>query len=233
MKVYGASAYDIDRVVHEVSHDSYDGNLILKSVSDCSNSRGARSTFTLQVLDSHAGQRGAIGRPSSTGKGPNGLARRIGACWHAHWDVIAKLFERFPQARLTSGFRLRGVAVTYTADTFEQVARQTAHLNVGTGWEPVTMPQCCECDHSRYCPDAPGAQAELSALPSAPQSTHPALYDPADPWGGPVPDLSASHANASSPNTRVPYLGGLPAARPATRPSAEDTLAKIDKVLSE
>lgn len=164
MKVYGASAYDVDTVVSEVSRARYDGNLILKSVADCSNSRGARATFTLRVVDSHAGRPGAIGIPGHPGHGPRGLKRRSNAaCWHAHWDVIEELFRRFPDARVTSGFRLRDVAVQYTAATFRETALATAHLNVRSWDEPTTMPMCCECDHARYSDVEPVVDPSLSA----------------------------------------------------------------------
>lgn len=164
MKVYGVSAYDVDRVVHQVSREQYDGNLTLKSIQDCSNRRGGRATFTLQVRDSRAGQRGAIGSPGHSGHGPHGMRRRSNAaCWHAHWDVIEVLLFRFPDARIVSGFRLRDVAVTYMKNTFRATALATAHLNIGRWDEPITMPQCCECDHTRYTNVEPTVDASLSA----------------------------------------------------------------------
>lgn len=163
MKIYGASASEVYDAIHAVSHLLYDGNLVAKSCEDRSNSKGGRATFTLQVIDSHRGRPGAIGVPGHTGNGPHGMKRRSNAaCWHAHWDVIEELLRRFPDARITSGFRLRDVAVTYTADTFRETALATAHLDVGRV-ESITMPRCCECDHTRYTDVPPEVDSSLSA----------------------------------------------------------------------
>lgn len=162
MKVYGVNAAGVGTVIRDVSHARYEDNLIAKSCEDRSNSKGGRAVFTLQVIDSHRGRPGAIGVPGRTGEGPHGMKRRSNAaCWHAHWDVVEELLRRYPDARVTSGFRLRDVAVTYTADTFRETALATAHLDVGRG-EPITMPQCCECDHTRYTDVPPEVDHELS-----------------------------------------------------------------------
>lgn len=245
MKVYGACASEVYDVVHAVSRDRYDGNLVLKSCEDRSNSRGGRATFTLQVVDSHRGRPGVIGVPGHTGNGPHGMKRRSNAaCWHAHWDVIEELLRRFPKGRVCSGFRLRDVAVTYTADTFRETALATAHLNVGRG-EPITMPQCCECDHSLYSDIPPDVDPSLSrpayrpgTSPTIPswmpgsfaRSTYPTdAYDQeeydetdyADTNGGRYerePDLSGydyNHRETGSPDTRRTYpWDAVPAARP-------------------
>lgn len=164
MKVYGVCASDVYDVIHAVSHNHYDGNLVAKSCEDRGNGKGPRAIFTLQVIDSHRGRPGAIGVPRHTGNGPHGMKRRSNAaCWHAHWDVIEELFTRFPNARVTSGFRLRDVAVVYKADTFRDTALATAHLNVGSWDYPITMPQCCECDHTLYSDVPPDVDPSLSA----------------------------------------------------------------------
>lgn len=258
MKVYGVSADDVDRVVHEVSQQSYAGNLIIKTIADQPTRRGPGARFTLRVINSQAGQRGAIGRPSAAGTGPNGLGRGISACWHAHWDVIERLFQRFPDARVDSGIQLRGRPVRYTAATFTDVARQTAHLNVGTGAAPVSMPQCCECDHSLYDDEPPTVWPELSQRPvrstrellsapvpavrvAAPDALYRGRYvefSDGMPEFTQAPDESgedwwARSGNAGSADTMRPYLDGLSAAQPYVKPTASDTLAKIDEVLAE
>lgn len=242
MKVYGASPYDVERVVDEVSRESYAGNLILKSLANQSNSKGPRATFTLRVLDSRAGQRGAVGNPNRTGSGPNGMGRRIGACWHAHWDVIERLLQRFPDARVTSGFRLRGVAVSYTAATFRRTALETAHLNVG-GWDrSVTLPQCCGCDHSRYTDAEPDARPELSGRSPVSATVYAGRYAGLEDGDGggevweptsPPGTGSAWEFQAGGADTTVPYLGGLAPAQPYTRPTPQDTIDRIDAVLAQ
>jgi hypothetical protein len=219
MKVYGICAYDIDTVVREVSRARYDGNVGLKSLADCSNSKGPRATFTLRTLDSTAGRPGAMGNPRQTGTGPNGTRRSISACWHAHWDVIEALLERYPDAQVVSGFVMREVVVRYTRDTFRKVALATAHLNMGSATDPFTRPQCCECDHSRYSdvspyPDLSLTPYQLRALQALQQAR---LRDPLAPENEPEPDLSGyehNHREDGTPDSRCSYLAGLPAALP-------------------
>jgi hypothetical protein len=242
MKVYGISAYDIDTVVTEVSRARYDGNVIVKSLSDCSNSKGPRATFTLRTLNSAAGARGAIGNPRGPGSGPTGMRRAIGACWHAHFDVIEALLERYPNARIMSGFMMRGVVVRYTRDTFREVALTTAHLIMGNAFEPITRPQCCECDHTRYTDVPPFA--DLSLTPDAMEAFQATRHR--DQPNEPEPDLSGyshNHRQASAPDSRRPYLEGLPAAAPWTSEqrheivpgsgSVGDTLDKITALVGE
>lgn len=165
MKVYGVSENDVYDVVWHVSRHRYDGNVLVKDSGNLSNGRGVRSRFTLTVADSHRGKPGAIGVPGVKGNGPLGMkCRSNAACWHAHWDVIEELLNRYPHARVDSGFRLRDVAVKYTAATFRDLALATAHLDVGTANSgPITMPQCCECDHTLYTDVPPEVDTELSA----------------------------------------------------------------------
>jgi hypothetical protein len=260
MKVYGASAADVYDVVHAVSRFRYDGNLVVKSCEDRGNGRGPRAIFTLQVIDSHRGRPGAIGVPGRTGNGPRGMKRRSNAaCWHAYWDVIEELLRRHPTARVTSGFRLRDVAVQYTADTVKETARATAHLNVGSWDEPITMPQCCECDHSRYTDEPPEVDATLSQpayrpgrIPTVPswmpgagaRSTYEYVYggereetDYAAPNGGhaePWSHLSGHGVNHRQHSKTYPW-DVIPAARPWVKPGSStvgDTLALIDEVTS-
>lgn len=144
MFVYGVSLIDIHRVVRDVSSALYDGNIAVRTGEDRSNRAGPRATFTLRATDT-AGC-GAKGSASAFGKGtgPNGRRRTISACWHAHYDVLAELFGRFPAARVVTAI------ATYTALTFRDRALATAYLNIGSQLCPVTAPDCCECDHSEY-----------------------------------------------------------------------------------
>lgn len=256
MKVIGATAAQVGDVVREVSRRLYDGNVVIKSLSDKSNRRGGRATFTIRTVDSRAGRRGAVGNPSRTGTGPHGYGRRIGACWHAHWDVIEELFRRHPDAQVRSGgLPIDGKDLVYTAATFRERALVTAHLPVGRVDEDVTLPQCCECDHTRYTTTAPIARPELrhgwmaagqdDGLPSQVRITGdepdwmwgpdyyvtsgsdgvPEQGDEIDPWW-------ASHYEAGRPDTAVPYLGGLVAAQPAQpRRRSDDVLDRIDREL--
>jgi hypothetical protein len=144
MFVYGVSLTDIHRVVRDVASTLYDGNITVRTDEDRSNRAGHRATFTLRATDT-AGS-GAKGSASAFGKGtgPNGRRRTISACWHAHYDVLAQLFGRFPDARVVTAI------ATYAAPTFRERALATAYLNVGSQLCPVSAPDCCECDHSEY-----------------------------------------------------------------------------------
>ncbi|MCE7011714.1 hypothetical protein LWC34_54215 [Kibdelosporangium philippinense] len=160
MFVYGVSFSDVQSVVRDVSDSLYDGNLTVRTGADRSNRAGPRATFTLRTLDS-AGT-GAKGSASwsGSGTGPKGRRRTISACWHAHYDVLAELFARFPHARVVTAI------ATYTAPTFHDRALATASLNVGCQLWPVTAPECCECDHSAYTyrVDSPDYMPSVDAM---------------------------------------------------------------------
>ncbi len=144
MFVYGVSLTDVYRVVRDVAGKLYDDNITVRTGEDRSNRAGPRATFTLRASDTTGC--GAKGSASAFGKGtgPNGRRRTISACWHAHYDVLAELFARFPSARVVTAI------ATYTAPTFRERALATAYLNVGSDLHPVTAPDCCECDHTAY-----------------------------------------------------------------------------------
>ena len=144
MFVYGLSLADVECVVRDVSNALYDGNIVIRTGADRSNQAGPRATFTLRASDT-AGC-GSKGSASSFGKGtgPRGRRRTISACWHAHYDVLAELFIRFPSARVVTAI------ATYTGRTFRERALATARINVGSQAFPVTAPDCCECNHANH-----------------------------------------------------------------------------------
>lgn len=255
MKVYGASVRDIETVVADVSRRAYDGNLIIRTSADHSNRRGPRAAFTLRVLDSTAGRPGAIGNARYPGNGPNGYRRNgLSACWHAHWDVIEELFRRFPKAWVRSGLRLDNKSVVYRAATFRDMALRTAHVNLGTAYEPVTMPQCCECDHSRYSNEAPVAHNTTAVHASrdydpddfvgdddiadyTPDDDDPLAYRP---WDGRLPSTELFGGNGFTPTPGAAYpLDVVKPAQPwvpRVKPGSDtvgDTLSVIDDVLDE
>lgn len=160
MFVYGVPYTDVHNVVRDVSSSLYDGNIIVRTGEDRSNRAGARATFTLRTTDT-AGP-GAKGSASAFGKGtgPKGRRRTISACWHAHYDVLAELFARFPAARVVTAI------ATYTAPTFRDRALETSYLNVGSQLFPVTAPDCCECDHADYVDDFDSAPTSDAMRPN-------------------------------------------------------------------
>lgn len=160
MFVYGVPFTDVQSVVCDVSSALYDGNVTLRTGEDRSNRAGPRATFTLRTIDT-AGL-GAKGSASAFGKGtgPKGRRRTIAACWHAHYDVLAELFARFPVARVVTAI------ATYTAPTFRDRALATSHIDVGSQLFPVTAPDCCECDHADYVDDFDSAPSSDAMSPN-------------------------------------------------------------------
>ena len=147
MFVYGVSLADVECVVRDVSGALYDGNFVIRTGADRSNRAGPRATFTLRAIDT-AGC-GSKGSASSFAKGtePRGRRRTISACWHAHYDVLAELFTRFPGARVVTAI------ATYTGQTFRDCALATAAINMGSRAFPVTAPDCCERNHADHVGD--------------------------------------------------------------------------------
>lgn len=162
MFVYGVSLTDVYRVVRDVSNDLYDGNITVRTGEDRSNRAGSRATFTLRTTDTAGCGAKASASAFGKGTGPNGRRRTISACWHAHYDVLAELFARFPAARVVTAI------ATYTAPTFRVRALATAYLNIGSQLHPVTAPNCCACDHTNYVDDFDHADYvnEFDSMPS-------------------------------------------------------------------
>lgn len=59
------------------------------------------------------------------------------ACWHAFRDVYREIFSIAPDAVITT------TLARYTKENFETVYPQTAFTNVGSQFQPVTMPELC------------------------------------------------------------------------------------------
>jgi hypothetical protein len=126
MIVTGVQAHEIEQIVELVSKDQYNGSIELKSLNTLSRNR---ASFTIRARDSraHGARRSWQGR------------RTIAACWHAHWDVLAKLFEKYPHATVKTAL------ATYTAETFERRALHTAEINIGSMMQPAYMTELCDC----------------------------------------------------------------------------------------
>lgn len=81
-------------IVAEVSVQLYSGNLRILSVSDRSHIGRQRCTFSIGSKD--AGKGIGVGYTVLDGK----YCVSQFACWHAHYDVMDKIFTRFPLARI-------------------------------------------------------------------------------------------------------------------------------------
>lgn len=128
MQMRGLALADFERIIKQVSADSYAGNV---AVADDAHEGGRLVTARLRVLES----RGDGARRSWTG-------RRIpAACWHAYRDVLAALFEEYPRASVRTA-----MAVYRGREGFEQHYPATADRNVGSQMQPAYMPDLCDCE---------------------------------------------------------------------------------------
>ena len=83
----------------------------------------------------------------------------MAACWHSHWDVLAALFEEFPDVRVIS--HVGPNTVTYRRATFAELADATADVNVGAPICPRYLPELCGCDGGDWWDRALTDHAEL------------------------------------------------------------------------
>ncbi len=139
MLVYGVSASQVETAVRRVA-DEWDGNVQLKSLTDKSNSRGGRASYTLRAGSSH--KSGA--RTSGSGR------RTVASCWHVHRDVLREIFKTNPDARVVSGLgeRVDGKfkrTIYNGSDGFENDFPRTAWINVGSDWCPAYIGSLCDC----------------------------------------------------------------------------------------
>ena len=139
MLVYGVSASQVETVVRMVA-DEWDGNVQVKTLCDKSNGKGARASYTLRAVRS----RRAGARESASGRAT------VASCWHVHRDVLKRIFDVNPDARVVSGLGDRSEGkfkrVTYNGrDGFERDFPSTAHINVGSEWFPRYIGELCDC----------------------------------------------------------------------------------------
>jgi hypothetical protein len=138
MQLWKVPQDELAAIVQRVSDEQYDGNI---SVGE--GTQGAWRTvgkrvqhvrFTLRVNSSKAPGH----RRSASPFGPS--RRLIAACWHAHRDVMAAIFEAHPEARLkTSLADYRG------GEDFEDAFPGTYYAQIGAPIAPVYMGEACDC----------------------------------------------------------------------------------------
>lgn len=143
MKV-NLSTEQVREIIETVSKRDYDGNLIPNRLDDASNSRTVWTEFTIRCRSS----RDAGHKVSLSSMPFNGKERRLtAACWHAHRDVMQELFERYPDAKLTSGF-----AKYNGREDFLATVESTGYLNIGSLAFPVQARESCDCAMDRISP---------------------------------------------------------------------------------
>jgi hypothetical protein len=110
-----------EAIVRRVSATKYDGNLIVHPQA-ASYRLSVRSSRERGARRSHSGRRMAV------------------ACWHAWRDVLAELFNQFPDATV------RTALATYKGrGGFEDWFELTGATNIGSIREPLRMDDACDC----------------------------------------------------------------------------------------
>lgn len=95
--------------------------------------RGKHVRFTLTVESS----RGPHARRSHQGR------RIAAACWHAHRDVLAAFFKRFPYRRVKS------IQADYQgAAHFRRSFKLSGNQNIGSLDEPLAYRHACDCEQA-------------------------------------------------------------------------------------
>ena len=113
----------LENAVYCVSQNQYGGNVILKDYSVIS---AHKVRFTLRTKDSRA--HGS--RMSCNGR------HMPAASWEAFRDALMAIFERFPNARISTS-----LAVYNGMAGFLEEYPKTAYKNIGSQFNPCTMPE--------------------------------------------------------------------------------------------
>jgi hypothetical protein len=121
MRSREVNSYAFEAIVVKVSHELYEGNIIVHPNA---------ASLRLSVASS----RGPGARRSHSGR------RMAAACWHAHRDVLRELFSQYPHATV------RTALATYRGrEGFEDWFEMTGATNVGSIAEPQRMDEACDC----------------------------------------------------------------------------------------
>lgn len=129
MRSRQVNAYQWQAIVAKVSHQLYKDNLIVHPNA---------ASLRLSVASS----RGPGARRSHSGR------RMASACWHAHRDVLAELFEQYPHAKVVTAM------ATYDGKArFELLFEDTGMRNAGSAMAPVRYQDLCDCEDSTVLDD--------------------------------------------------------------------------------
>jgi hypothetical protein len=154
MQLWGVTEEELAEIVKMVSEDNYAGNVVSGSYAGSTDgSRRINSkciAFTLRVLDSrgpgHRLSASEYSRYADNSRAgiPGSRHRLTSACWHVHRDVMRKIFDFNPDARIKSAMAdYRGV------ESFNAVHGYTGHHNSGSLMAPVAYADLCECDGNK------------------------------------------------------------------------------------
>ena len=130
MKVKNVTADQVRDVVEFISAELYNNELIFDREPETHGVRVVWVHFTLRTVN---------GR--STGARRTHTGRRLAkACWHAHRDVMAELFDLYPNAELHTM-----LASYHDKWDFRAKFPQTGFNNIGSVAQPLAMQNACEC----------------------------------------------------------------------------------------
>lgn len=128
MYVRGVPLWAFQDIVNDVSRRSYGGHVTVHPDSRDTTRDSCRARVDV------ASSRGPGARRARSGR------RLRAACWHAYRDVLAELFDRYPDATV------RTALATYRGnDGFHRDYPATGDVNIGSRMDPVTMPELCDC----------------------------------------------------------------------------------------
>lgn len=132
MIIKGLTQSDLQAIIDHVNAGSGKGNIEIdgSAVNPKLNNAGTRFRVKLRVKLS----KGKFGRRSHSG-------RRIAAlCWHGFRDVLMELFDRFPDAKVSTAY-----AVYDGRQGFLDKFPGTGQRNIGSVMEPMTAASACDC----------------------------------------------------------------------------------------
>lgn len=132
MKVWGIkSVTSIMDVVHTVSRERYNGNLMFKRLPELMGHTD-RSPIRFTLTVKRAANPG--GRISASGR------KVCAACWHCHRDVMRAIFAINPHARIKSS-----LADYRSKEHFEDTFYATGYTNCGSMMAPLNAMDACAC----------------------------------------------------------------------------------------
>ena len=133
MKFSHCTPADLDAAIDAAN--TAHGYALHAEIASVTNKAG--TSFNARIVPDSSRVHGA--RRSAPTPWNNGRAVKA-ACWHAHRDVLAALFDIAPEARVQSAFAdYRGKA------DFREKFPLTAAPNVGSQIMPVRICDLCEC----------------------------------------------------------------------------------------
>lgn len=133
VEIKGITPDVFEAIVRRVSSDRYDNNVMCYDPRPTRLNR-AGTRFRQRVIV--ASSRGAGARRSWSGR------RMPCACWHVFRDVVRATLAEHPTVTFRTSLAY------YTSANFETTYPPTGWVNVGSAFQPATLPELCECNDS-------------------------------------------------------------------------------------